>query len=114
MINALPTRGFFDFDCEVFEDETVEEKAPRLKTWILERFLTCLYKHLKVPKSHHNREIISTKHRKNKASFHVIIPVVTDDPRAWSYLMKEFWSSHPVSPFACPLFQFFLTVPLGL
>ena len=94
MINALPTRGYFDFDCPVFEDETIEGKSQELEDWIKHRFLACLYTHLKVPKSHHDREIISTKHRKKKASFHVIIPVITPDPRAWSYIMRDFWAKH--------------------
>tara|TARA_A100001015_G_scaffold210396_1_gene235722 strand:+ start:184 stop:1746 length:1563 start_codon:yes stop_codon:yes gene_type:complete len=89
------TRAFFDFDCPVEEGKNVEEKAASLEKWILRSFWTAVKKFCKVPSSHGKKVVVSTKHRKNKVSFHLIsTDIVAEDCRVWAYKMKDFWTAH--------------------
>lgn len=89
------TRAFFDFDCPVFENEDVVEKSKRLHDWIIHSFWPAVRTFCKVPQEFGRKVVISTKHRRDKASFHLIsTDVLAEDCRVWAYLMKDFWAKH--------------------
>lgn len=89
------TRAFFDFDCPVFDNETVEEKSKQLHDWIVGSFWPAVLKFCDVPKKYGRRFVMSTKHRKKKASFHLVsADVLAVDSRVWAYKMKDFWRHH--------------------